>query len=191
MPNEPTPAPAPEPTPAPAPAPPEPAGNPDKSAEYLADAKKYRGRAQEAEAKLAEIEKAQEAQRTADLEAKGQWDTLKTEMEQKIDTLTSKASEWDTYQQTKRTALVEKLPEDKREVYSDLPLDKLENLVQDLTTIKPGTVPVNTAGAPQPEMGGFTSLEEWATKDPKGYTAWRATQQGGGAIAFGWNEAKR
>jgi len=123
---------------------------------------------------LAEMKKSQEKVRTKELEEKEEWKTLADERQAKIDELNAKATEWDEFQANRRKALIEKLPEDDREVYGVLPLDKLEIHVEKITN---NNVPGVSTSPPanDGEFGGYESYADWAANDPKGYK--KATQK--------------
>ena len=114
--------------------------------EYIAESKKYRRRAQEAENKLADLEKKLQDQETLKLKEKEEFKTLYEKVSLENESLSKKAKQWQTYEENRKTSLLEQLPEDKREHFKDKELDVLEFMVSELgskTTNEPtarGTV---------------------------------------------------
>lgn len=97
----------------------------------------------ELEAKLAEFESAEEKRRQSELEKKGEYETLLTDLRAKLESAESKANKFDEYQSARRDALLSKLDEKDRDIYDGLPLDKLEAHVErisnkSVSTGKPG-----------------------------------------------------
>ena len=101
-----------------------------------------------------------------EMEAKGEYEKIMTDMSSKLETAETKAKAFDEYQASRRESLLSKLPEDDRGIYDGLPLDKLEVHVEKVNT-KPS--PATVDNSKPTETGGYSSFEEWATLDPKGY----------------------
>jgi seryl-tRNA synthetase len=112
------------------------------------------------------IEKEAEDRKLKELESKGEYETIMKEMKSKLDMANNKAAAFDDYQTNRRDTLLSLLPEADRDIYNGLPLEKLEVHVERLKT-RPK--PASTDNAKPSAMGGFTSFEEWAVADPKGY----------------------
>jgi thymidylate synthase len=114
--------------------------------EYIAESKKYRKRAQEAESKLAELNKQLEAQENAKLKEKEEFKTLAEKLEAENTSLNDYKQRYESIVEQRKSALLEQLPEDKREHFKDKELDVLEFMVSELgskTTNEPtarGTV---------------------------------------------------
>jgi len=122
----------------------------------IADAEK---RAEEAQRKfeMTKTERAEEREkRQKEAEEKNQYaeasklkDEAISELKTKLDEATAKLSDletlkpaadaWTQYQQTRRTELLEKLPEDKREKFKTAPLDLLEETVSLIDSDRGGT----------------------------------------------------
>ena len=105
-------------------------------------------RAQTAEAKLKELEAEREAQRMKDLEEQNRYKELNAELVQKnreltelLDPLKQKADQYDSYTESRRALLLEKIPEDDRDIYEGIPLEKLEKAASRVT---PPTAPSST-----------------------------------------------
>ncbi len=87
----------------------------------------------------ADFDKAKDDQkklRDAELEEQGKYKDLLEEKKLELVETKLKADEWDTYQADRRKALIERLPEDDRDLYGALPLDKLEEHCSKSGTIK-------------------------------------------------------
>ncbi len=117
----------------------------DSSNEKLiAESKKYRNRAQEAEAELSTLRKKMEESKNVELKKNEEWKTLYEEQNQKVESLTANADKWSSYEETRKSSLLEKHPEDERDKLSSLDLDTLEYL----------TDKINNAKANAPEVAG-------------------------------------
>ena len=117
--------------------------------EHIAESKKYRKRAQEAESRLVELEKKLEAQENAKLKEKEEFKTLAEKFEAEVGNLSPYKDKYEALVEQRKTSLLEKLPEDKRETFKHKDLDVLEFMVSELsskTTTEPqarGTVKPN------------------------------------------------
>ena len=94
--------------------------------QYIAESKKYRKRAQDAETRLVEFEKKFAQQEEVKLKEKEEFKTLYEQASSKVESLTANAEKWSKYEETKRVSLLEKHPEEDRENLSKLDLDTLE-----------------------------------------------------------------
>jgi hypothetical protein len=115
----------------------------------IAESKKYRKRSQDAEARISELEKAIAKTEEAKLKEKEDFKTLYEKVASENETLSSVASKWTKYEETRRASLLEKHPEEDRESLKGLPLETLEFV----------TNKINTAKANAPEIAG----------NPRGY----------------------
>ena len=107
-----------------------------------------------------------EATKLKQMEEKGEYEKIMSDMTQKLEVAEKKATAFDNYQASRRDSLLSKLPEDDREIYNGLSLDKLEVHVDKvITNPKPKQVDNSIPGTKM----GYSSMEEWATTDPKGY----------------------
>lgn len=91
--------------------------------------KKYRERAQTAETKLQELETVAEAARKADLEKRGEFETLAKELKTKLEKAQARADAFDEFESTRRTALLDKLPDDRKKFAESMSLENLEEFV--------------------------------------------------------------
>ena len=132
--------------------------------------KKLRGKNQELQSKLEQFEKTQAESRQKKMEEAGEFKTIISEKDQTIESLTKKAGEYDNYLNTRKSELLESFSEDDREQFSHLSLSDIEKLSKRLNVSK-SNVPNVPEGrdAKLGEFGGYSSYEEWATKDPLSY----------------------
>ena len=113
-----------------------PTTSPDVGA-LIAESKKYRTRAQDAEARIAKLAKGMAKAEEAKLKEKEDFKTLYEKVSSENESLSNKAAEFDKYQETRRASLLEKHPEEDRESLADLPLDTLEFVTNKITDAKP------------------------------------------------------
>ena len=85
--------------------------------QYIAESKKYRKRAQDAESRLVNLEKKFAQQEESKLKEKEEFKTLYEQASSKVESLTTNAEKWTKYEETKRATLLENHPEDERESY--------------------------------------------------------------------------
>ena len=132
--------------------------------------KKLRGKNQELQGKLEQFEKTQAESRQKKMEEAGEFKTIIAEKDSEIESLTKKAGEYDNYLNTRKSELLESFSEDDREQFSHLSLSDIEKLSKRLNVSK-SNVPNVPEGrdAKLGEFGGYSSYEEWASKDPDGY----------------------
>mgnify|MGYP003122342562 FL=1 len=131
-----------------------PASSPDDGA-LIAESKKYRKRAQDAEARIAEMEKKMAKAEEAKLKEKEDFKALYEKVASENETLSSVADKWTKYEETRRASLLEKHPEEDRESLQGLPLDTLEFV----------TNKINGAKANAPEVIGNPRGFKEAPKD--------------------------
>ena len=112
--------------------------------QYIAESKKYRKRAQDAEARLAKYEKAKSKAEEDRLKEKEEFKTLYEKASSDIEGLTANAEKWSKYEGAKRASLLENHPEEERESLSKLDLETLEYV----------TNKINTTKANAPEVAG-------------------------------------
>ena len=104
--------------------------------QYIAESKKYRKRAQDAEARLAKYEKDKSKAEEERLKEKEEFKTLYEQASSKIENLTSNAEKWAKYEEAKMTSLLENHPEDEREALSKLDLETLEYVTNKINNNK-------------------------------------------------------
>ena len=125
---------------------------------------------QELQAQLDKIKADQEATRQKQLEKNGEYKTLLEEANLKLEKAQVDVKAWGEYKENKRSTLMEQLTDDSdKSIAGDLSLDKLELYVSKVTKVN--TLPTNTSRAgntPQGEFNGYSSIQEFAMKDPQG-----------------------
>jgi len=120
--------------------------------QYIAESKKYRKRAQDAEAKLAEYEKAKAKAEEGRLKEKEEFKTLYEKASSEVEGLSANAEKWAKYEEAKRNSLLENHPEEDRESLSKLDLDTLEYVTSKINNIKtnaPEVVGAAKSNAPE------------------------------------------
>ena len=122
-----------------------PASSPDVGV-LIAESKKYRSRAQDAEARIAEMEKKMAKAEESKLKEKEDFKALYEKVSSENETLSSVADKWTKYEETRRASLLEKHPEEERESQQGLPLDTLEFVTNKINGVK----------ANAPEVAGRT-----------------------------------
>jgi hypothetical protein len=105
--------------------------------QYIAESKKYRKRAQDAENRLAKYEKDKSKAEEDRLKEKEEFKTLYEKASSDIEGLTANADKWSKYEEAKRTSLLESHPEDDRGNLSKLDLETLEYVTNKINNIKP------------------------------------------------------
>ena len=131
------------------------------SEQYIAESKKYRKRAQDAETRLVEFEKKFATAEEDKLKKKEEYKTLYEKASSEIEALTSNANKWSKYEETKRASLLDNHPEEDRERLSKLDLDTLEYISNK----------INKTKANVPEVVGkargvvIDKPIDWANKD--------------------------
>ena len=118
----------------------------------IAESKKYRKRAQEAEARLMEYQKKFQQAEEDKLKKKEEFKTLYEQASSKLDGLSANAEKWNKYEKSKRASLLESHPEEDRESLSKLDLETLEYVTSKINNIKPNAPEVvGTAKSNAPE----------------------------------------
>ena len=104
--------------------------------QYIAESKKYRKRAQDAEARIAEFEKKFTDQEEAKLKEKEDFKALYEKSSSQIESLTANSEKWAKYEEGKRASLLDVHPEEDRERLSKLDLDTLEYVTNKINKTK-------------------------------------------------------
>ena len=131
--------------------------------QYIAESKKYRKRAQDAETRLAKLEKNLAKAEESKLKEKEDFKALYEQVSSKNESLTANADKWGKYEETKRASLLENHPEDERESLSKLDLETLEYV----------TNKINTTKSNAPEVAGHSRKDykappkDWTKLSPK------------------------
>ena len=148
--------------------------------EYIAESKKYRKRAQDAESKLANLQKQLEAQQNAKLKENEEFKTLAEKYEAQVNELNPYKEKYEGIVEQRRNVLLGRLPEDKRETFKNKDLDFLEFMVSELKTKTQEPSARNLVGTKNTDFGGYSSYAEWAEKDPIGYASQNSTNSAKG-----------
>ena len=106
------------------------------SEQQIAESKKYRKRAQDAETRLAKLEKNLAKAEESKLKEKEDFKALYEQVSSKVEGLTANADKWGKYEEAKRTSLLENHPEDERENLSKLDLETLEYVTSKINNVK-------------------------------------------------------
>ena len=135
----------------------------------IAESKKYRQRAQQAETQLAEFQKKLEQQENTKLKEKEEWKTLAEQNEAKLNEFMPYKDKYEALYSANKQKILSKFPEEQQEKFKDKDPEWLESLLEaqgknDFTaTSERASVPKNK------EFGGYASHADWAAKDPEGY----------------------
>ena len=137
--------------------------------EYIAESKKYRKRAQDAENKLANLQKKLESQENAKLKQKEEYKTLAEKYEAQVNELNPFKEKYEGLVDQRKSKLLDRLPEDRRETFKNKDLDVLEFMVDELKAKTQEPSARNLVGTKNTEFGGYENAVEFATKDPAGF----------------------
>ena len=126
--------------------------------EYIAEAKKYRNRAQTAEAKLKDLEENLKLQETKQLEEKEEFKSLYESMKAENEKLKPIVDNFEIQEKQRREHLLSQLSDDEQEIYVDLPTLKLEKHIERL-----GSKKVQVSDAKEVVSSGkFAVNTKWA-----------------------------
>ena len=148
--------------------------------EHIAESKKYRKRAQDAETQLNNLQKQLDSQENNKLKQKEEYKTLAEKYEAQVNELNPFKEKYEGLVEQRRTKLLERLPEDKRETFKNKDLDVLEFMVSELKPTVSEPAARNLVGTKNTEFGGYSSFADWAEKDPIGYEAQNSTTKSRG-----------
>ena len=109
--------------------------SPDVGA-LIAESKKYRTRAQDAEARIAKMEKTLKKAEETKLKEKEDFKALYEKVSSENESLSSVADKWTKYEETRRASLLEKHPEEDRDSLKGLPLESLEYVTNKIVSSK-------------------------------------------------------
>jgi len=98
--------------------------------EETQQSKKYRKRAQKAEAKILEYQKQQEKDKIATMKENEQYKELSVDLQSKLDNALPYKEKWKAHEQAQREEYLSKLPEEDRETLSTKDTDTLKFLVK-------------------------------------------------------------
>ena len=129
--------------------------NTDTNAEVgslIADAKRYRKRSQEAEAKLNELQTKLNEQEEERMQKNSEWQELAAKYKSERDEYKALADEGTKIKETVRSSLLEQLDDEDREFAIDLPTEKLQKFVN--RTVKTKVNTNESYSAPMPDSKG-------------------------------------
>ena len=140
--------------------------------EVVAQKHKANERGDSYKAQLEELQAKQDDARKKDLEKQGEYKTLLDEANTKIEKLSVVADEYTTYKTNKRASIMDTITnDDDKSIAEDLSLAKLEKFASRVTQTNavgtPNQRPANSKKGVG-DFGGYSSMEEWAMKDPIG-----------------------
>ena len=130
----------------------------------IAESKKYRKRAQDAEARLLEYQNKLKKQEDDKLKEKEEFKTLYEKASSELEGLSANAEKWSKYEKSKRASLLESHPEEERKSLSKLDLETLEYV----------TDKINKTKANAPEVAGNSRKDYKDT--PKDWTKLSPTE---------------
>ena len=131
----------------------------------------YKTQVSDLQSQLDKVKADQETARNKELEKQGEYKKLLEEANAKLEKSSVVVKEYEEYKTNKRNSLMETLTEDTdKSIAESLPLDKLELYVGKVN--KRNNLPTNNSRAannqPVGEFGGYSSMQEFAMKDPEG-----------------------
>ena len=163
----------------------------DRFQEVNAQKKDYMKQVESMQTKLNEIEASNAQAREEKMKKNEEYETLLTEKNAEIEKLTEVSNQWNTYQETKRTSLMEQLPDEQKEFGEGMSLEKLDKFVStNVQSVNPNAGKTNSQRqgvTPNGgEFGGYSSMGEWAENDPISYAAHNHTPSAKGIkIGYG------
>tara|TARA_B100000965_G_scaffold221502_1_gene185305 strand:+ start:1016 stop:1555 length:540 start_codon:yes stop_codon:yes gene_type:complete len=124
----------------------------------IAESKKYRTRAQSAEAELKELKEAQKLQETKQLEEKEEFKSLYENVKAENEQLKPVVEQFKMQEKQRREHLLSQLSDDDQEIYQDLPTIKLEKHIERM-----GNKKVQVSDAKEVVSSGkFAKNAKWA-----------------------------
>tara|TARA_Y100000996_G_C22426901_1_gene603908 strand:+ start:412 stop:948 length:537 start_codon:yes stop_codon:yes gene_type:complete len=99
----------------------------------IAESKKYRSRAQEAESQLAELRSSLEKKKEEELAEQNKWEELATKRQSELDSMKSDYERLKGAEEAYKEELLNSLGEDERETFKDLSVSQLRALSEKLT----------------------------------------------------------
>ena len=128
----------------------------------VAESKKYRKRSQDAESRLAELEKKLASAEEAKLKEKEDFKALYEKVSSENESLSTTAQKWTKYEENRRNTLLEAAPEEERERLAGLDLDTLEYVTNKINNVRANAPEV--AGNPR---GHKEITKDWTTMNPE------------------------
>ena len=124
----------------------------------------------EVQKQLSEYQAKEKAKEEDALKEKGEFTTLLAQRDAAIEDLGKKVEGLSGDLNSYREGLLVQVPEERRYITEGMSIPNLQKFVADeQATVNAGkTDPSRAGNTPAGEMGGYSSWEEFATKDPKG-----------------------
>jgi len=135
--------------------------------QLIAESKKYRKRAQDAETRLVKLEKSIAKAEEGKLKEKEEFKTLYEKASSELEGLSANAEKWAKYEETRRNSLLENHPEEDRENLSKLDLETLEYVTDKVNNTKPNAPEVlgkprqNLPDKPYAQMSEDEKKQNW------------------------------
>ena len=142
--------------------------------EYIAESKKYRKRAQDAEAQLSKLQKEIARQEEDKLKQKEDFKSLYEKVSTENDMLMKDADRWKSYETNKRNTLLERHPEDERDSLARLDLETLEYVTNKISKPANSEVVGRAKVATPPTNKPWKEMTESERRD---YYAFKAKQK--------------
>ena len=123
------------------------------------------------QAQIDKMNETQKQQQQAKLVEDGKLQEALGNVSKERDTFKTQAQQWNQYQADKRESLMGKLTDDTDKSIAEglNDLNKLETYVNKVTNVNsPSTSTARATSGKAGDMGGYSSWEEFAMKDPKG-----------------------
>ena len=122
--------------------------------------------------KLEEFESAAEKQRVAELEKKGEYETLLNEVTKKYEAAKEKADQLDAYIAQDRDSILSNYDTEERDIIEALPLDKLKKYHANNLSKQKVSVDASRAGVGQTTPKSFHEMTEDERRDPATWGAY-------------------
>ena len=126
--------------------------------EEAKQSKSYRNRAQDAEGKLSTFENERQVARKKRLAEDGKLQQIIDEQDKTSAALTKKAAQGDQFIEQQKEMYLNQLPEEDRQDFEDLPLDKIQKIVEKLNANKAVKPEIPTVAA----ASKVTSAKPWS-----------------------------
>ena len=132
------------------------------------------------QSQLDKVNLANKTKQEEELAKQGEYKTLLDNTKEELEGFKNKADQWDSYQTSRRSSLMDRLTDDyDKDIADGLSLDKLEKYVDRVSKVSgPTTSQARAGNAQAGEYGGYETALEWVTKDPESYEKAKAKDKG-------------
>ena len=138
----------------------------DRESELLREVMQKKERLQKAESEIAELRKAQEAERQKQLEENEEWKTLAEERAKQLSELTPVVDQYKAERTAEKEKLLSDFPEEDREDFKELTLAQVRSVHNKIIKTKSNIPSVDTSESLT--TGGYSSLTEASTDYKRG-----------------------